>query len=335
MAIVEGVPHFDEDFPTTNDGDRISFLARIIRIPDPVSALKLAILPGGWTNKVYEFVTPQQRYTVREYGSNTGRIINRAKELNNIKTIGLLTIYVTFRNGAVLNYQEGVPLTVRTLREQRISDALANVVAKFHRVTLGQPGETEIWDKIRLFAEGLDPANPTCDFPWLMAKVAAKRQFIEERFRDRPVCLCHNDLTPGNLLWDEATGRIGLIDYEYSGWNWPEYDIANHFFERVGLDFDIGLFPTVDEQKQFIRTYLAALNDEEPSEDLVDDWRQRVALLVPLSGIHWGVWGHYENQTSHGWPYQLYAEYRMILADHNLPLPHGHVLLKEKLLPET
>jgi thiamine kinase-like enzyme len=333
--VVKGVPHFDEVFPSTNE-ERITFIAKILNLENLQSEFKLKQFSGGWTNTVYMFETPERRYTVREYGANTSLIIDRAAEFQHIQMLGFLKVYATFRNGVILTYQEGVPTDVVTLQDPKISDALATYLGKFHKVTLGQEGHVvEAWGRIDKFFAGIPQDSKTCDWFKLKEKVAAKRAFLEEKFKGRPLALCHNDLTPANILWDESTQSLGLIDYEYSLWNWPEYDIANHFFECVGLDFDISLFPQLDFQKRFIRTYLTALYDKEPTNELVDEWQQRVDLLVPMSGLLWGVWGHFEVASSQDqdWPYQLYADYRLILSELHLPLPEEHELRSHKLLP--
>jgi thiamine kinase-like enzyme len=237
MAAVSlpGVPYFDEIFPT-DSAARVPFLYRILGLTIPIKDCVLKDLPSGWTNTVYRFDTPQQRYTVREYGSNTSLIIDRTAELGYVKALGFLTVFATFRNGAVLTYLEGVPTDVTMLRDPKISDALATFIAKFHKVTLGKPGPTvsDAWSRIDKCLAGTPEDLKGCDRRALVAKINAKRVFLEERFKDRPICLCHNDLTPANIIWDESTQSIGLIDYEYTYWNWPEYDIANHFFECGG-----------------------------------------------------------------------------------------------------
>lgn len=336
MVVVPGVPHFDEVFPG-DKAERVPFLYRILGLTIPISDCVLKDLPGGWTNTVYLFETPQKRYTVREYGPGTSLIIDRTAELSHIKTLGFLEVFATFENGVVLTYQEGIPTNVTTLQDPKISNALATLIAKFHKVTLGTPGPTvsEAWERIDGFLKGIPDTLKDCDKPALAAKIQAKRAHIEEKFKGRPLCLCHNDLTPGNLLWDEEHQSLGLIDYEYSFWNWPEYDIANHFFECVGLDFDISLFPDLDRQKRFIRTYLTELNGEAPTEELIEEWRQRVDELVQLSGVLWGTWGWFElaHAEDVSWPYALYAKYRLILSELHLPLPEGHELRSHKLLP--
>jgi thiamine kinase-like enzyme len=335
-VVIPGVPHFDESFPS-DKAERVPFLYRILGLTIPISDCVLKDLPGGWTNTVYLFETPERRYTVREYGAATGLIMDREAELSHIKTLGMLEIYATFLNGTVLTYQEGIPTTVITLQEQKVSDAVATLLAKVHKATLGKPGPTtsEAWGRIDKFLKGIPETLKDCDKQALAAKIQAKRAHVEEKFKGRPICLCHNDLTPGNLLWDEKSQSLGLIDYEYSFYNWPEYDIANHFFERVGLDFDISLFPQPDQQKQFIRTYLTELNGKSPTDELVEEWRDRVNELVQLSGVLWGTWGWFElgHATEETWPYGLYAKYRLILSELQLPLPEGHELRSHKLLP--
>jgi thiamine kinase-like enzyme len=186
------------------------------------------------------FLTPHKRYTVRVYGSNTTLIIDRTVELSHIKTLGFLEVFVTFKNGVILTYQEGVPTIVTMLRNPKISNALATLIAKFHKVTLEQSASTvsEAWARIDRFLAGIPENLKDCDRPSLVAKIRAKRIYLEEKFKGRPICLCHNDLTPANILWDEENQSIGLIDYEYAFYNWPEYDIANHFVTRDYIGYD-------------------------------------------------------------------------------------------------
>jgi thiamine kinase-like enzyme len=201
MSLVPGVPHFDEFFPA-DKASRVPFLYRLLGLTIPVSDCVLKDLPGGWTNTVYLLETPQQRYTVREYGSNTSLIIDRAVELAHIKTLGFLEVFVTFKNGVVLTYQEGIPTNVMMLRDEKISNALASLIAKFHKVTLGKPAPTicEAWARIDKFLAGIPDNLKNCDRPALVPKIQGKRAYLEEKFKDRPLCLCHSDLTLGNIL---------------------------------------------------------------------------------------------------------------------------------------
>ena len=47
-----------------------------------------------------------------------------------------------------------------------------------------------------------------------------------------PCCLCHQDLHPGNWLWDEVgSGEIRLLDWEFAGAGNPHVDLCSVFVE--------------------------------------------------------------------------------------------------------
>ncbi|GKE31644.1 probable choline kinase 1 [Tanacetum coccineum] len=46
---------------------------------------------------------------------------------------------------------------------------------------------------------------------------------------DQNVAFCHNDLQYDNIVIEDETRTITLIDYEYASYNPVAYDLANHF----------------------------------------------------------------------------------------------------------
>lgn len=53
-----------------------------------------------------------------------------------------------------------------------------------------------------------------------------------------------------------------MIDYEYGAYNPRGFDLANHFCEHAGFDFDLDRwYPSRDQQMRFYRLYLRALDD--------------------------------------------------------------------------
>ena len=52
---------------------------------------------------------------------------------------------------------------------------------------------------------------------------------IEAAFAARPLPTvpCHNDLLPGNVLFDDRDGRAWLLDFEYAGMNDRCFDLGN------------------------------------------------------------------------------------------------------------
>lgn len=76
---------------------------------------------------------------------------------------------------------------------------------------------------------------------------------------------CHNDLLSGNILIQNtisvnpsrAVGEVTIIDYEYAGYNSRAYDLANHFNEFAGFDFNIReKFPSKELRSMYIGSYL-------------------------------------------------------------------------------
>jgi ethanolamine kinase len=77
------------------------------------------------------------------------------------------------------------------------------------------------------------------------------------------VAFCHNDVLAANVLWDDISRTVQLIDFEYGGYNYAAFDLANHFNERAGGPPhdsvpDYGLFPSAEEQREFLSDYLLA-----------------------------------------------------------------------------
>lgn len=48
-----------------------------------------------------------------------------------------------------------------------------------------------------------------------------------------PIVFCHNDLLLANVIYCGNT--VSFIDYEYAGYNYQAFDIANHFIEFAGV----------------------------------------------------------------------------------------------------
>jgi thiamine kinase-like enzyme len=82
----------------------------------------------------------------------------------------------------------------------------------------------------------------------------------EERLLDRTkrmlvgekLVLCHNDVVAGNVL-KNSDGSLSLIDYEFAGLNYPEFDLASLYSEN-GLSESViaSLLPKSDEKTRLL-----------------------------------------------------------------------------------
>lgn len=83
---------------------------------------------------------------------------------------------------------------------------------------------------------------------------------------------CHNDLVPENLILD-AAGRMYLIDWEYSGYNDPMWDLASHLLES---EF------TREEEELYLQYYFEGTAPEKEKE--------KIQIYKILQDILWAAW---------------------------------------------
>jgi ethanolamine kinase len=314
--------------------EQIAFLLNLLQLPPDFPNPTLEQLSGGITNSVYLFQALPNRYVVRVYGHNTDRIIDRHEEILHILQIKLLALNATFSNGLIVTYQEGKAAETPMLADPLISDKIAVALGQLHRVTVETKDHSnQLFQKIDHFLDGLDPTSDDVNIGEFREKVAKLKAVLEKELANEPILLCHNDLLAANVVWDNETQSVHIIDYEYCDWTWPHFDIANHFFEWVGYALELDRFPSIEQQKRFLRVYINELYGQAPTEEVVDDWQRKVELCVPASGLFWGSWGFFQAQNSEvDFPYKEYAKIRTLIAEKSLPLPEGHELRSRALL---
>jgi len=83
---------------------------------------------------------------------------------------------------------------------------------------------------------------------------------------------CHNDLVPENLILD-ASGRMYLIDWEYSGYNDPMWDLASHLLESEFLPL---------EEELYLQYYFEG--------DAPEHAREKIRIYEILQDILWAAW---------------------------------------------
>mmetsp|Transcript_30138 Transcript_30138/g.49816 ORF Transcript_30138/g.49816 Transcript_30138/m.49816 type:complete len:261 (-) Transcript_30138:162-944(-) len=115
----------------------------------------------------------------------------------------------------------------------------------------------------------------------------------------RTVVFSHQDLLSGNILYNDSWDHVRIIDYEYGGYNYRGFDIANHFCEYAGFDFDIkNHFPNKEQQLYFLEKYVshatpelhAKLTSEGRLGILLEELYQELKYFVLASHLWWGYW---------------------------------------------
>jgi thiamine kinase-like enzyme len=142
---------------------------------------------------------------------------------------------------------------------------------------------------------------------------------------------------------------LKLIDFEYAGPNYTQYDIGSHWAETAGLELDWSRFPSVSHQRRFVASYLRALTHligdagktEQPDavalgssspvavdageaglraaaaafaadpDGTVERWRAASLLLVLVSHVGWTAWAVFQAAGSQiDFDYLAYAARR-------------------------
>ena len=325
------------NFPANEtEEEKIRFLIKALDIKDNFKDITLKTLKGGITNSVELLTTPSQKYVIRVDGNNTDKIIDRKREIENIQKIYFIHIYHIWNNGLAYSYQEGKTISVPMMSDPQISKQITIQLGQFHSKTIHEQHDNNIYKIINNFLNGLDPKwqgkdGKTVDIKSLNNILTSlQTEYSKEITNSKPV-LCHNDLLAGNILWNGKT--VSLLDYEYSDYTYPEFDIANHFFEWCGFECDLKRYPSIEQQKTFLTNYLRSLYGKEPDPKLVEEWRIRVEKLLRLSHLFWGTWAYFQSQNSTvTFPYYEYAKQRILLINHSFPLKEGDPLLSGPLV---
>uniref|UniRef100_A0A3N7EGP3 Choline kinase 2 n=1 Tax=Populus trichocarpa TaxID=3694 RepID=A0A3N7EGP3_POPTR len=114
---------------------------------------------------------------------------------------------------------------------------------------------------------------------------------------DQSIGFCHNDLQYGNIMIDEETRSITIIDYEYASYNPIAFDIANHFCEMTA-DYhtdtphilDYSKYPGLEERQRFLHLYLSSSGGL-PSDIELEQLLENVEKYKLASHLFWGLWG--------------------------------------------
>ncbi|CAH2221260.1 ethanolamine kinase 2 isoform X2 [Pelobates cultripes] len=218
------------------------------------------LFTDGLTNKLLAcFVDAKMddAVLVRIYGKRTELFVNREDEVTSFQLLGAHgcapALYCTFQNGLCYQFMRGLALGPEHVRDTQI-----------FRWPAGAPSLKDLENELSWLKKYL----PTLE---------------------SPIVLCHNDLLCKNVIYNEEEGHVRFIDYEYTGYNYQAYDIANHFNEFAGVsEPDYRLFPGRQAQLHWLRHYLEAyrrMKNEEGDlqEEEVEDLYAQVNQFVLVS----------------------------------------------------
>ncbi|KAJ2540341.1 hypothetical protein EV175_006243 [Coemansia sp. RSA 1933] len=302
------------------------------------------MLRAAAQNKHHEAIQMPRKYMFRIYGTGIEEILSRENELFWVSQITSLgfgpQMYGIFGNGRIEEFLESTTMTKDGMRDAMTSKNIAQRLCELHTMVshycphgsgnsgskeaLYLNGKPELWTKVdewmQLILSKWSEIRRRCDSNAQCAELLDNWHKVEhavntfkahiERNVRSPLVFTHNDMLYGNILQLKHTGNVEIVDFEYSGFNYRGFDIANHFCEWM-YDYssenshllDPEQYPTAEERYTFLRSYvctMASLNarikadqDKQPSEDWINckvaELDREVASFVPASHLFWGV----------------------------------------------
>ncbi|XP_011020454.1 PREDICTED: probable choline kinase 2 isoform X1 [Populus euphratica] len=273
------------------------------------SSLQVIPLKGAMTNEVFQIKWPTKtenvshKVLVRIYGEGVEVFFDRENEIHTFEFISKQgqgpRLLGRFSNGRIEEFIHARTLSASDLRDPDMSALIAAKMKEFHGLEMPGPKNISLWDRLRNW---LKTAKRLCTpeeaKPFRLDSIEEEISLLEKELSgDRSIGFCHNDLQYGNIMIDEKTRVITIIDYEYASYNPIAFDIANHFCEMTA-DYhtdtphilDYSKYPGLDERQRFLRVYLSSSGGQ-PSDNEVEQLLENVEKYKLASHLFWGLWG--------------------------------------------
>ncbi|KAI5062080.1 hypothetical protein GOP47_0022619 [Adiantum capillus-veneris] len=283
--------------------------------PDVPDAKNLVLKPlkGAMTNHVYECHWPQEtvplgslrKVLVRIYGDGCDLFFRREDEICTFERMSQLghgpRLLARFSNGRVEEFLNARTMKAIDLRDATISTRIATKLREFHNLDMQGPHEPKIWNRIQFWInKALEICPPAWHEEFQLELIKQELVQLQCRFSkfNGVVGFCHNDLQYGNIMMNETTGEVTIIDYEYSSFNPIAFDIANHFCEMTAdyhtetpHKLDNSKYPDYKERCHFIEAYLTSSSAVITPLPRARELMEEVESYTLISHLHWGLWG--------------------------------------------
>ncbi|KAG8660703.1 probable choline kinase 1 isoform X2 [Manihot esculenta] len=279
-------------------------------VVDDMDSLEVVPLKGAMTNEVFQINWPTKRgdvirkLLIRIYGEGVEVFFKRDEEIRTFECMSKHgqgpKLLGRFEDGRVEEFIHARTLSAADLRDPEISALVAAKMREFHDLDMPGPRSVLLWSRMRDWlaeAKSLCTAKDAKKFHLdnLDEEIRMLEKWLSLDYQD--IGFCHNDLQYGNIMMDEETRSITIIDYEYASYNPVAYDIANHFCEMVA-DYhsetphvlDYSKYPDLEERYRFVHTYLSS-SGSEPRKDEVERLVDDAEKYTLANHIFWGLWG--------------------------------------------
>lgn len=234
-----------------------------------------------------------------------------------------------FGNGRIEGWLEARALEVREMGIPDLSQRIAQQMAQLHLSFEIPPtlkefhSELSLWKQLYSWMDQALKATFQNERDASMAKklelhkIPAELKWLQHSIisKDAKTSFCHNDLLAANLMVNDKTGQLHLIDFEYGGINYVAFDIANHFNEFAGgTDIASGTpnfdwLPSPALQRRFVEAYLGQSTTPKEVENMLIE----VQAFRLVNNLYWGLWAANQADTEgcEEFDFIVYATHRV------------------------
>ncbi|XP_073122234.1 probable choline kinase 3 isoform X2 [Henckelia pumila] len=288
--------------------------------------LEINHLSGAMTNEVYAISWPTNSSSttvlVRIYGQGVDLFFDREDEIRTFECLSMRgygpKLLGQFLQGRVEEFIHARTLSATDLRDPIVSALIALKLKEFHNLDMPGSKKVMLWDRMRKWLqEAKNLCSPEHAREFHLDNLDKEIAFLEKSMSPQKIGFCHNDLQYGNVMIDDKTRSITIIDYEYASYNPVAYDIANHFCEMAANYhtetphvLEYSKYPGLEERQRFIRQYLSDA-DHEASNTEIEHLVDNVEKYTLANHIFWGLWGIISGYVNHiEFDYMEYARQR-------------------------
>lgn len=275
-----------------------------------LNELHVIPLKGAMTNEVFQIKWPtkagkvSRKVLLRLYGEGVEVFFDRNDEIRTFECMSKHgqgpRLLGRFPSGRVEEFINARTLSASDMRDSEISALIAAKMKEFHDLDMPGPKKVCLWDRTRNWLNATKSLSPSEEAKaFCLDDIEEEISMLEKELcgNHRSIGFCHNDLQYGNIMIDEETKSITIIDYEYASYNPVAYDIANHFCE-MSADYhtetphllDYSKYPDLEERQRFVRAYLGSTGGQ-LSDVEVEQLLQDIEKYTLASHLTWGLWG--------------------------------------------
>ncbi len=194
----------------------------------------IALEESTFTHSTHLVKVNNQSCVMRRYGSGTDFFIHRDVEQENqrrLESLGLAPKLLGINKEERVEFFEYIPGRAASKADFSDPSTLSKIIRAIKsihssEVTLvSQLNPFRTIDRYEGEAKRLDPSRMKNRS---IERVHQEVREIEKRIDrfERPITLCHNDLSPGNFIMTPI-GTVRIIDWEFAAMGDPLFDLAN------------------------------------------------------------------------------------------------------------